>query len=165
MSIQYLNGTFQTLDGAELAPLDAAAWSDTARAHGIDNTVLDDCQEGLGRLVVEIEKISQAVGGKALVISSMFRCETLNDMVRGRPTSAHKDARAVDFVVRGLSNDQAIHAMGVGPDMLYDQLLEEHSKSGAAWIHYAVARAGAEPRKMALNLDADTNSGNRIALG
>lgn len=112
--------------------------SDVAKRKGIDNTPSFEAVEHLSELVGTILDPMRAAYGKAIRISSGYRCRALNKAVGGVADSAHTLGYAVDiqsggsfvqfreFVVRW------IMASGVKFDQV---LLEKDKKTGARWIH------------------------------
>lgn len=119
--------------------------SDYALRHGIPNDPPASARANLRRLCLEILEPLREWARMPVVISSGYRCPIVNDAIGSTPLSAHIDGRAADLTVPGLPLlevfDQIIRA-----DWPVDQVILEHS----SWVHVAIARDGAKPRRQAL---------------
>lgn len=59
-----------------------------------------------------------------IIITSGYRCERLNDMVKGVPNSQHRKGQAADFVFMGFSNREMLAAFfEISDDFDFDQLI------------------------------------------
>lgn len=131
--------------------LEELTFSSTALRHGLDNTPDEDQTSNLTRLCQTLlEPARDLLGGVAFHVDSGFRCAELNALVRGVPTSAHKDGRAADIIPEGLDLRLCFDELRKS-ELPYDQIIFEC----AAWIHLAVARAGETPRREALEAVQD----------
>ena len=111
--------------------LEELTFSSTASAHGIDNSPGPEQREHLFSLACGLETVRAMLGGRSLHIDSGYRCPSLNQLVRGVPSSAHVTGYAADFIcpefgspldiVRVLSNQKAL---------AFDQLIQE-----GTWVH------------------------------
>ena len=81
------------------------------------------------------ERVREIVG-KPLIITSGYRCDSLNKAVGGSPTSQHKLGEAIDFKVRGMTNSQVACKL-MGSDLKFQQLIIE-SAGGAEWVHISI---------------------------
>ena len=81
------------------------------------------------------ERVREIVG-KPLIITSGYRCDSLNKAVGGSPTSQHKLGEAIDFKVRGMTNSQ-VSCKLIGSDLKFQQLIIE-SSGGAEWVHISI---------------------------
>lgn len=156
MSIRFNGQLFSTHQGQTLELKDAAAFSDFARAHQIDNTVPEDILEKNVPRALELLKAIYAELGCTAEVTSFFRCPILNGAIGGKikPPSAHMDGRAVDSVPQGVSVQEAFDKLkNLGDKLGFDQLIIEHDRAGHTWLHSAVAQDGKDPRKMAFALE------------
>lgn len=74
--------------------------------------------------------------GVPVLISSCYRCLTLNRAIRSGDTSQHIKGEAVDFEVAGKSNLAV--ARWIRDTLKFDQLLLEFYKGGepySGWVH------------------------------
>lgn len=130
--------------------------SETAEAHGIDNSAPADIEENLTRLANRLEKV-RAILGHPLTITSGYRCPALNAAVGGVGDSAHLHGLAADIVCPDFGSplevcrELAKHAA----ELDFDQLIHEHF-GAADWCHFGL-RAGVS-RRMAFTMD---NAGTR----
>jgi hypothetical protein len=83
--------------------------------------------------------------GRPVVIISGYRPVWLNTRVGGSRTSAHKDARAADLIVPGLTPLQVVKVVRA-LELPVDQAIEEFG----AWTHLGIADHGEEPRRQFL---------------
>lgn len=59
-----------------------------------------------------------------IIITSGYRCERLNNMVKGVPNSQHRKGQAADFVFQGFSNREMLAAFfEISDDFDFDQLI------------------------------------------
>jgi zinc D-Ala-D-Ala carboxypeptidase len=143
-----------------------AARSQTAAAKGIDNTIPPECLANVQLVADLMESVRALLGGHPLTINSWYRCPALNRAVGGSPKSAHMLGLAVDFEPITMTNDAAFQVIATSA-LEFDQLIHERTKSGADWIH--VALADHPPRRQVLAASGDTLGGpmtfRRVALG
>ena len=97
----------------------------------------------LKRLAELLETVKTTLGGKAVMISSAFRSEAVNDAVGSRDTSSHRLGLAADFRVPGMAPDAVVRALLALP---YDQIIREYD----AWTHISISD---KPRRQALIID------------
>ena len=111
--------------------------SETAAAHGIDNTPSAEIIEALKDTATRLEAIRAALG-QPMHINSGYRCEELNKAVGGVPDSAHLTGHAVDFVAPSFGNpDGIIQQLLLFPNLEFDQIIIECH----AWVHISFAPA------------------------
>lgn len=167
MPIQFENGQFQTPDGKTCDLRTAAQWSDFARARGIQNIIPSDfLAQNAPRTQAILEKACEILGCDA-VVTSFYRGPQLNGAVGGhlKPPSAHTEGRAVDWIPRGVTLEEAFGVLRArAHDLGFDQLIIEHDRAGHEWLHLAVEREGASPRLMAFALEKGAET-NRVAAG
>lgn len=127
--------------------------SETADAHGIDNTVPASLVLCLAQLCAScLEPIRARFG--PLRISSGYRCPELNALVGGVPDSEHVSGCAADIVPVGGWTDtltrESVVAWCVSNLNSFDQVIDEGTPNGARWVHVGIAPAGQPSRKQAL---------------
>lgn len=77
--------------------LEELVHSDTALANHIDNTPSAMVLENLTRVARTLLQPIRDAYGKAILVTSGYRCKTLNDKVGGSKTSQHLTGCAVDI--------------------------------------------------------------------
>lgn len=109
--------------------------SSTAKARGIDNTPNEFVRQRLQLLINNILDPARRKLGKAIVVSSGYRCPALNAAVGGATNSQHLTGMAADLVVSGGNMDDMRALFKILYDMgNFDQLIWEHPKN-SKWIH------------------------------
>ncbi len=82
--------------------------------------------------------------GRALVVSSGYRSEKLNELIGGSVESQHCKGEAADFEIPGIDNREL--AKWIAANCVYDQLILEfyRSKDGSnsGWIHCSYRLTG-----------------------
>ncbi|MDR2791320.1 MAG: peptidase M15 [Tannerellaceae bacterium] len=101
--------------------------SKTADEHGIDNWAYlnEDAEERLRFLVQMFLTPLRCLVGKPVIIDSGFRCEDLNKVVGGVPTSQHRLGEAADIRImdNGIPSNE-LFGIITGPDFLvFDQCI------------------------------------------
>ena len=119
--------------------------SDVALRRGYDNAPNECEAANLKRLAETLLEPARAILGVPMHVNSGFRCPAVNAAVGGAQNSAHMDGRACDFVPVGMDLVAAFTALAHSA-LPYDQIIIECN----AWIHVAVAKVGADPRRMAM---------------
>ena len=84
--------------------------SQTAERHGIVNSPNSEQIINLKRVSAVLEVIRATID-RPVMVSSGFRCETLNTAVRGSSTSKHMEGLAVDFHVDGMTPHEVIESV------------------------------------------------------
>ena len=111
---------------------------------GLPNVPSAAERNNLARLAAELLEPLRAMAGCPLRINSGYRSEAVNAKVGGVRTSAHLEGRAADLVpTEGTCG--ALFELARRSDLPFDQLILEPT-----WIHVAIARPGATPRRQAL---------------
>lgn len=123
--------------------------SATAAQRHIENVPGETAVHNLRRLAFTLEEVRELLGC-ALLVSSGYRCPTLNAAVGGARTSAHPDGRAADLRPATGTLEAAFGLVKASP-IPYDQVIIERTQAGAAWIHLGIAREGERPRRQALS--------------
>lgn len=106
-----------------------------AEKHGIVNNPSRNNIEAMRNLCVTVLQPLRDFYGKPIIISSGYRCKTLNRIVGGSPSSQHLKGEAADIVFPNLNT--AVDWMHfISHNCTYDQmLLEQNRRTGAQWLH------------------------------
>lgn len=107
--------------------------SDTAKARRINNAPDEEVVNNLFALMYNVLEPARRVFGKAMIITSGFRCNILNTLVGGSKTSQHTKGQAADIVTKDQNDLRQLFA--ILADTNFDQLLFESNSKGAQWIH------------------------------
>lgn len=119
--------------------------SDTAKRHQLHNIPRDVADlANLKALCTNVlEPVRQALN-VPLIVTSGFRCGTLNRLVGGAPTSQHLYGEAADFVPKGMAVENAAFTLAALDDLAFDQLIyeviERTEKPPIEWIHISHKR-------------------------
>lgn len=71
-----------------------------------------------------------------IIVTSGYRCERLNELVKGAPNSQHRKGQAVDFVFQGFSKREMLAAFfEIFDDFNFDQMIF-YRKRGFIHISY-----------------------------
>ena len=71
-----------------------------------------------------------------IIVTSGYRCERLNELVKGTPNSQHRKGQAVDFVFQGFSKREMLAAFfEIFDDFNFDQMIF-YRKRGFIHISY-----------------------------
>ena len=124
--------------------------SDTALSKKIDNSPTWEVVRNLDELVTEILDPLREAYGKAIKVSSGYRCKKLNAAVQGAATSVHQKGLAADLQVSGSFNNfrDFVVAWFQKTGKPFDQLLiETNKKTGAKWLHVGLRSNAGEQRR------------------
>lgn len=114
--------------------------SATAMERGICNEPPIEAISNLQNLCQEVLQPLREHYGKAIHISSGYRCKELNSLVGGVENSQHLKGEAADLVLPSLAtglewcNWVKTHLKN------YDQLILERNEEGKFWIHVSAKR-------------------------
>lgn len=103
--------------------------SQTATRKGIDNTPPPEIIERLKATAHKLDAFRIHLG-KPILISSGYRCATLNRAIGGAPTSAHVLGYAADFICPGYGDPLAVCKAIKASGLKFDQVIEE-----GTWVH------------------------------
>lgn len=67
---------------------------------------------------------------KPIIITSGYRSQQINFLAGGALNSQHKEGKAADFIIKGMTPKQIIEIIKKS-DIEYDQLINEYDK----WVH------------------------------
>ena len=115
--------------------------SETADKHGIANT--PDAKT-IARLEVLARTILQPLRDftlKPVHVNSGYRCEAVNSLVNGKPTSQHLRGEAADIIIEGVTPAGLVKIIDA-LKLPYHQLINEFDQ----WVHVSIAPAGEKPR-------------------
>lgn len=125
--------------------LDEMLRSQTAARKGIPNVPTPTIIARMEVLGATVFEPIRALLGVPLQVNSGYRSPELNKAVGGAKDSAHTRGEAVDIVPLGMSLRDAFDKIRTSP-ILFDQLIYEMD----SWLHVAIAREGAMPRRQQL---------------
>lgn len=103
--------------------------SDTAERLAIDNTPSTEVQTHLQVLAQGLERVRALLGGP-LLISSGYRCPSLNKAIGGARDSAHLQGYAADFVCPTYGTPFKVARALAASSLPFDQVIAEGS-----WVH------------------------------
>lgn len=123
--------------------------SNTAKEKGIKNQPTVTEVVNLTLLCTKVlDPLRKAMG--PITINSGFRCKQLNALVGGKPNSQHLKGQAADINIKGdLAYGKKIFSW-IKYNCEFDQLIWEHNKAGAYWVHVSYNLDG--NRKQAFEL-------------
>jgi hypothetical protein len=106
--------------------------SDTATRLGIDNTPPPEAEHTLRNVLIPAMQSVRDMVGVPVVITSGYRCQALNEAVRGSVNSDHLTGHACDFRARmfGSPKQVALFLAARIKFLKFDQLIWEGS-----WVH------------------------------
>ena len=110
-------------------------YSDTAVKNNINNMPdINSLDYMLNLIVYCLQPIREKLG-KAMTITSGYRCSEVNNLVGGVSTSQHTKGQAVDFTVSGYTPAQLVTLIK-GYGIEYDQLINEYDQ----WVHISYVK-------------------------
>jgi len=121
--------------------------SEMAKKYHIDNTPDSGHERNLRLLVVRVLDPLREVYGKPIYVNSGYRCERLNALVGGVPTSDHVKGRAADITVHSREGNMKIFNLIQSLGLPFDQLIDEKDYT---WLHVSYRETG--NRKQILHL-------------
>lgn len=140
--------------------------SRTADRYQLHNIPREEAEiANLRALATHVLEPVRALFGKYVIVTSGFRCTTLNRLVGGSATSQHLLGEAADIVIRGVPCLDAATAIAA-TDIPFDQLIyEARERDGgrAEWLHVSYRRLGRN-RREALTI-VKTADGRQVFSG
>lgn len=126
--------------------------SDTAAKYKINNTIPDEYEDNVIRLLTFLQSIREA-WGSGILITSGYRCPTLNKAVGGVKTSAHLMCNAVDmYPVNGKFEEFKKFIIEYLDGKSWDQCIIE--KSGKSqWIHFGLYSNTGKQRRQIFKIE------------
>lgn len=108
--------------------------SEKAVELGIDNKPVPQIEERCKFfLYAMVEPLEILFHPKQIVFHSGYRCNALNEAVKGKTFSDHKRGQAIDFTVQGYSLEDAFRIID-NSSLIFKQLILE-GKEGHQWLH------------------------------
>lgn len=132
--------------------LDEFITSQTASRQGIDNTPTDADIENMKRLCCDVLQPLRDALGCSVVISSGYRSPLLNAMVGGSPRSAHREGRAADIIIPGMTSMEVAREIR-HLALPFEQVINEFGR----WCHVSVPLSGYQPKRQLLTATRGTN--------
>jgi len=124
---------------SEHLTIDEFNHSDSAIAHHIINICPDSLLNNAKDLALSLFEPIRSLLEVPIRIDSGFRCQELNQLIRGVPTSQHCLGMALDLVPVGLDIHSAFEKIRTS-NLVWDQLILEHS-GDSIWIHVSYNRS------------------------
>jgi zinc D-Ala-D-Ala carboxypeptidase len=121
--------------------------SQTASRLGIDNAPTQEALENLKRTAQGLEGV-RILLGCPIIISSGYRCLSLNRAIGSKDTSQHVTGEAVDFEAPAYGPPSVVMSRLFDSGLDYDQCILEYPPDG--WIHMSFTKT---PRHHALIID------------
>lgn len=122
-------------------------YSSIAKKYDIDNTPSEDELRNIEELIEFIDPVREK-WGSALLVSSGYRCEELNNKVGGKKTTAHRIGYAVDLIPANNKKMKFFEFMkNYLEDKEFDELILETNSQGAVWIHFALKSIQGKQRR------------------
>ena len=116
--------------------------STTAKSKGIDNTPTPEVKANLERLCKEVLQPIRDKYGRAITITSGYRCPKLNSLIGGVKTSQHVLGQAADIKCTGTTKAvlfNVIKDMIKKGELTVGQLIWEYgTKKEPNWIHVSL---------------------------
>ena len=106
--------------------------SETASKHKIDNTPSAEIIANLTALVDNVLDPLREAWGRPIIVTSGYRCEVLNKLVGGVPTSQHKKGQAADISAGSIEDNKKLFDLAIKLKLPFDQIIDEY---GYKWVH------------------------------
>jgi len=125
----------------------------TAERHQLYNIPREESElANLRALADQVLEPARQLLATPLLITSGYRCATLNRLIGGAAQSQHMLGEATDFIPKGGDVEEAALLLSCQPDLPFDQLiLEIRLRDDAApvrWIHISHKRLGGNRREV-----------------
>lgn len=122
--------------------------SPTASKYNIDNTPSEQVKNNIITLVKNILQPIRDEWGKPLTVNSGYRCQALNNKVKGSKTSQHLTGDAADITTGTQEgNKKLFHFivdMAQQKKVVYGQLIDEYNYK---WLHISNPIKGRKPNQ------------------
>lgn len=108
--------------------------SSTATQHNINNTPTKEIEENLKALVDNILDPLREAYGKPIIVTSGYRCEKLNTLLKGSKTSQHRFGQAADIKTSldTPTENKKLFDLVQKLNLPFDQLIDEYNFN---WVH------------------------------
>lgn len=110
-------------------------YSDLAKQNNINNMPDIKSLDNLLNLIFYCLQPVRDLIKKPMIITSGYRNNYLNRLVGGKTNSQHKEGKAVDFVVKGMTANEVVEIIK-NSDIVFDQLINEYDK----WVHISFSK-------------------------
>ena len=130
--------------------IEELTYSQTAVKKGIRNETTPEVEQNLIALVCVVLDPAREKWGKAIHVSSGYRCPELNKAVGGVPTSQHLKGEAAD-ITAGSRRENAELGRLIVKSGCFDQVIFEQSNRECTecdWIHVSWKRVGSNRRNV-----------------
>ena len=104
--------------------------SAVAVKNNINNYPTLEALDNILNLIVHCIQPVRNIINKPIIITSGYRCEKLNTLVKGKSNSQHKLGQAADFIIKDMKVDDIINIIK-NSNIVLDQLINEYGK----WVH------------------------------
>lgn len=116
--------------------------SRTAKEHGIINQVVDAAHfNNLKALCTKVLQPLRDEWGSPIRVTSGYRRQQLNALLKGASTSQHMVGNAADLDVGGKSDNLKLFEMAARSDLPFDQLINEFD---GEWVHISHKNGGVQ---------------------
>lgn len=121
-----------------------------AQKRKIDNTIPDNIKPNIVALVDKVLDPLRTLWGKPLIVSSGYRCPTLNKAVGGSKTSQHMSGQAADIKADTRADNKALFHLLINSNLPFDQLIFEAGDidEGPDWLHISYKDVGRNRRQI-----------------
>lgn len=108
--------------------------SDVAKRNKINNTPTVQEEANLVALTENILDPLREAYGRPIIVTSGYRCERLNKLVKGSKTSQHRFGQAADIrtVEDTIEENKKLFDLAQKLNLPFDQLIDEYNYD---WIH------------------------------
>ena len=104
--------------------------SDKAIEHNINNMPDINSLDCMLDLICYCLQPIRDILGKPIIITSGYRCQEVNKLVKGSSNSQHTKGQAADFIIKGVPVADIVEIIEKS-NIEYDQLINEYDK----WVH------------------------------
>jgi len=127
--------------------------SATAEKNQLHNIPREESElANLKALADQVLEPARTLLGVPLIVTSGYRCATLNRLIGGAVQSQHMLGEAADFIPRGADVEDAAFLLSAQMDLPFDQLIfETRMRKNAGpvrWIHISHKRLGGNQREV-----------------
>lgn len=105
-------------------------YSDVAAKNNISNMPDINSLDCMLDLIVNCLQPIRNLLNKPMIITSGYRNNEVNKLVKGANNSQHKKGQAVDFIIKGMTPSEIIEMIKKS-DIEFDQLINEYDR----WVH------------------------------
>ena len=111
-------------------------YSDVANKNNISNIPDKNALDNILCLIFYCLQPIRNLIGKPMIITSGYRCSSLNSLVGGVSNSQHTKGEAVDFIVKAMKPNHIIDIIK-DSSIEFDQLINEFDK----WVHISFSKS------------------------